>query len=361
MPRGDGRKPSWRASWNNERGAGAVLADEIIADGRRSQADALYRGGLSALGAAIHQSSRYELSVGVMRSAVTVHRGPVVATVRALPLCRLPFRSTWFEWLGPDPFGERRNVLGPDRHAPVPRRFGALVQTDASRQRGTMTWAWVHDGIGLNICPIACAFDWCSEPEEVPDLRDLWFASHGLDPQQSWEIAKRDLYKMPNMKGTPEAIAVSEQERFGLVWSPFVAEFARWYEQRHGPLSPEHGLWQAAIGDITGEPGILRAAILLMNSRNLIATEHVPTPTKLNKAREKRGKPPLLDYTQVRVSMSRALAGRAGSTGEREASRFHAVAGHFKVRKSGIYWWNDHTRGDPTRGTVRRADHMVEL
>lgn len=53
------------------------------------------------------------------------------------------------------------------------------------------------------------------------------------------------------------------------------------------------------------------------------------------------------------------LAARAGSASDRNSPRLHAVRGHFKVRKHGVYWWSDFMRGDPRRGSIRTQTREV--
>ena len=99
---------------------------------------------------------------------------------------------------------------------------------------------------------------------------------------------------------------------------------------------------------------MLQSVILLLNSRNMTAAQAVPAPERLNRQRARKGRAPLLDYTTIRIKLSRSLAQRAGADSERSAARLHVVSGHFKVRKSGIFWWSDHARGesDPGRGAA---------
>jgi hypothetical protein len=105
--------------------------------------------------------------------------------------------------------------------------------------------------------------------------------------------------------------------------------------------------------DIRGEPGVVRSILLLLNSKNLTHSEDTPAPERLNRQRAKAGRLPLLGHTKIRIKLSRALQQRAGEERQKEASRLHAVRGHFKVRASGVYWWSDFMRGDPTRGSLR--------
>jgi hypothetical protein len=338
-----------------------MLADDVLA-ACGGLADQTFSGTITALARDIRRAARYDLTPGVMLSAQTVHHSPKGTRMRALPLCRLPFEYTWFEWPGQDPAGAAPHVVGPERYAPVPRRCGALVTVDESRQRGVMTWAWFTKEMnqGINVCPLSFCFDWREDFEPFDDLVEAAIRRHGI-PKAEVDLygIEQAMAKYPRLRGiSPEALA-ADRDRFGIVWSPYAARFAQEYERQRGSIDPSHTLWQYAIGDITGEPSMLQCVILLLNSRNMTDAQTVPAPERLNRQRARKAKGPLLDYTTIRIKLSRTMMQRAGAPGERSASRMHVVSGHFKVRKSGIYWWSDHARGDPTQGVVRQQTRKV--
>lgn len=98
------------------------------------------------------------------------------------------------------------------------------------------------------------------------------------------------------------------------------------------------------------------SALILLNCRNAVVTERVPAPDRLNKKRVKLKRSPIPEYRTVKVHLSgsakRAWAEQGVSSTKIRDGAF--VIGHFKVRKSGIYWWGFHMRGGgPTRKTRR--------
>jgi hypothetical protein len=96
----------------------------------------------------------------------------------------------------------------------------------------------------------------------------------------------------------------------------------------------------------------------MMNIKNASNfSRHAPSE-ELNAARTKRGKPPLQSYTYVHL-----LAGaedHMASGGESEETKqtraAHVVRGHFKNRKTGVYWWNAHVAG---AGEVKHRDAYI--
>jgi hypothetical protein len=315
-----------------------MLADDLIA-AVGSPFDAAYCGAFGELAKRLRTAQRFDLSPEVMRSAFTVAHSPIGGQLRALSLCKLPFRQAWFEWPGgyAGTPSERTDII-----APVPKRMGALVETDESLQRGTIVYAWRHDdgAGGANICPLAVTFDWRATGAEPLD--DLTSASrwHLRATDADW----RDLAeKFPRVRNSAREDVVADNYRFGVVLNPMMQTFLDVAAQGAFDL-----LLNAASKDIEGEPTLLRAAVMLLNSRNLAEYQPRPIAAKLNHARKKNGKPALLDYTHVRIRLSRALGERAGMAADpRAPSRLHLVRGHFKVRATGVYWWAPFARGTP--------------
>ena len=158
-----------------------MLADDIIATAG-SDDDAIYQGAFTDLARRLRGAQRFDLAPEVLRSAFTIVQSPIGAQLRALPLCRLPFRSTWFEW--PGGFAGIPSERT-DCDAPVPKRMGALVDTDESLQRGSIVYAWKHPNGRLNFCPLGITFDWRAEPEPLDDLANMskW---HSKATEEKW-------------------------------------------------------------------------------------------------------------------------------------------------------------------------------
>jgi hypothetical protein len=113
------------------------------------------------------------------------------------------------------------------------------------------------------------------------------------------------------------------------------------------------------LADIQGEGMILQCLLCMLNSRNVVQHEVVDL-SKLNKARKKRGKVPLYDYTRTTISLTRSMHRIGEARGmSREASRQHLVRGHFKIRRTGVYWWSPFLRGDAAKGEIRREEYEV--
>jgi len=98
-------------------------------------------------------------------------------------------------------------------------------------------------------------------------------------------------------------------------------------------------MWQHDVGQ---EVIFLISALLLLNSRNAVEREAV-SYGKLNRSREKKGKPPILDHTVVRLRIPKGAMGTGSRSLAARAS--HWVKGHPKFRRTGVFWWSPHVRG----------------
>jgi hypothetical protein len=78
---------------------------------------------------------------------------------------------------------------------------------------------------------------------------------------------------------------------------------------------------------------------------------------RLNAARARRGKAPLLDHIEIRLALGErgSEAGGARGQGLRMPARLHQVRGHLVRRGDRIFWRTAHMRGDITRIIASRT------
>lgn len=105
---------------------------------------------------------------------------------------------------------------------------------------------------------------------------------------------------------------------------------------------------------------LLADCIIRMNSPAVSEQKPCEDQTKLNRSREKKGKQPLFSYHILglteklrRVHRELKVAGDEGA-----GVRFHKRSGHYKVCKTGIFWWTDHVVGRVDLGVVDK-DYTV--
>jgi hypothetical protein len=337
-----------------------MLADQICAEGAGELARAL---GVDhdGLAAAVRHASRFVLEDGVMNTALTARDTPADSRLRALALARFPFELSWFEWSGSALAGRRNQSMNRELHAPTPRRIGVLVTTDESMQRGMADYVWQHereDG-GVTPCPVRVTFDWRVDWEPPPNETLELPPAERLEQirQIAHEHETQDARRAAILKSSPEAL-LEDNARVGFVVSPYWLNTLHAMDARDPAFARK--MLREAGRDLTGECDILRSVVMVMNSRNLVALSPYTMPEKVARKRAREGKSPLLDHTEVRIRLSRALYARAGSGDTRDSPALHAVRGHFKARASGLYWWSPHMRGDAGRGTAPRRSYRVQ-
>lgn len=109
-------------------------------------------------------------------------------------------------------------------------------------------------------------------------------------------------------------------------------------------------------------------AVGFMHCKNVSLRTEEP-PAKLNRARSKRGKPPLVRFHTLEIEPMKQILkheGQVEKTGLRQA--LHLCRGHFKDyrasglfgRHKGLYWWDAHVRGSATESVVMK-DYSISV
>jgi hypothetical protein len=286
------------------------LADDILP--RVDQASA----------ALLRAAPKFVISREVLMSATAVLKLPMAAQLQALKLCRLPFTSCWFEWT-----------------AAYGGRIGVLLRADENEHElyAGRCWSFVWNDVkdAGDYGPVGI-FDW-REVRQLPD--------HPLS-DADWEDCRTE-GRNPLRMGAAAGEGRREWEE---------------YRARHRvaivPGMPEPDLEET--GFVISWMSYARAFLLLMNSKNIIGTTSITHTEKLQRARIKSRKAPLLDYTRVDIKLSKAMAARAGAAADpAHPKRLHICRGHLKIRRTGIFWWNAHPRGSADAGIIREQVRHV--
>jgi hypothetical protein len=107
--------------------------------------------------------------------------------------------------------------------------------------------------------------------------------------------------------------------------------------------------------DWAGEAVYLLAVVGLLNARNAIELEPVDL-SRINRARLKNDKRLLFEHKLLRIA--RRVHKRVYPDGKGHVDhapmRAHMVRGHWKNRKSGIYFWHPFVRGDAKHGKIEK-------
>jgi hypothetical protein len=213
----------------------------------------------------------------------------------------------------------------------------------------------------VELCPVALLIDMTAEghlahdPQGAAQKRDATI--QGLQKLLLSSTQRWDQKVAANPRELEAMLALSN--RIFFVRSTYFAPVATAIVQHSGARALER-LLNLSRPNAEAEAGLLLAILMLLNSRNGTSREPADL-TKINAARRKQGRHPLLDFCTVNLRLS---ASRSRALGRSDVPvhlmRAHLVRGHFKIRRSGIYWWSPHIRGDANLGMLRK-DYKVTL
>lgn len=137
---------------------------------------------------------------------------------------------------------------------------------------------------------------------------------------------------------------------------------------RYGTQTKEEFL-DALVLDAGDEIKCAINALACLNAKNVRAID-VPPEEKLNRKRIRNGKPPFFEYKVLDIFLGENVRKTVSGGGQRSkaalleilrtGTRLHAVRGHFKKRKTGLFWWSHFVRGVPKNGMVAKDYNLKE-
>ena len=366
------------------------LADEI-ASAAGGPGDQITFGAIGAFAKLLAEAQCFELSADVVAACREVPRSKPSSLLSALPYVRVPYERVWLEW---QPLGEE-DEEDDDQARPLPKRIGCLIESAPSLDYGMMRWAWMHgDSVPaegrLVVSLWMGVFNWRVDGDlqkemywtadmidKIPPAKaaaiERYFGAP-LDPEGLRQLAKQQV---------PTADQAGEHMRSG---STYWARLANDREEmtaaaelgRHFSFMLNIHYMDFAIAarriaseafqqqlrntaeDVKGEHLFATAFLMLLNARHGLASNREDL-ARLNRKRTGSGKRALREFVITRLDLSRGVASRAAARGlSREAARRHLVRGHFKVRRSGIYWWSPFVRGRSGEVPLKRESYAAQ-
>lgn len=351
------------------------LADKII-NAQGGTNDRGSCGGITKAAPSIEKAQRFVFSQEAIGACFELSQSRPSSLLEALPMCRAPFQLMWLEWghIPGRPFSSEWPDKSVDAKDFLPQRFGALIECiDDTHQRFGISFFWNFtskkaDGETvryledrgedcINICPMGVIVNWHDHWQPMDRLSALKPALSDSDLEKvickSWPVAKF----LGDQKERDAILKMDKSAVAAVV--PHMRDFVDLLkkEQRFETIEKFIG---ASMRDISGEIKIIQAALCLMNSKNCVAMEKAKL-SKINARRLKKKKKPLLSYSTVTINLSKIDQHFADSQNlSREEIRRHVVRGHFKLRKSGVYWWRPFLRGNIKIGQVIRTGYAIE-
>jgi hypothetical protein len=244
------------------------------------------------------------------------------------PFCYIPFPLSWIEWAQADrphwdwegPYKAR--PIDHERHQRAPLRVGVLLEQQDNRASCFL----IHLFWKLKEKPDNGASEYNGSLAALQF--DAEKAAIKLEPQSD-----------PLLNGTR-----TKRSEFGQGLLAYVLA--------QNPAAAQR-MVEYAAEDWGGEFRYVISVLGLLNTRN-VANRAPVDNTAMNKKRARHGKRELFSHTLLKVRPSILVrAGYDGPSGHREL-RLHVVRGHFKNRKTGLFFWNSHARGKLQVGQISK-------
>jgi len=342
----------------------------------------------------IARAGRFRLSYDAMLAAESLRASPVAQRLGLYKIIRMPARDVWIEFSMkerheaakeysrlrgiPDPIW-RPNIEAD----PIGKVAYVLAGNDDSGQAAMVGYAhqFVTGKIGaapfghiidyrpiltLRARAMAGAHKVGLRPSQVSTKLDSMWT---IDPAQ-WraeaekEVAAGRLTKKEYRNAiSPETLsAVAEmKDREFIVTAPgahhYLEELFTTQEIQRSKISN----FCLTMGEyINNELPYLQIILALICSSGLRTLEAIDPPPKQQRARARRGRLPMLSHHVVKIRIGDRQAARASAEGAGSPLRYHMCRGHWKIRKTGVFFWRSFWRGDAALGTIEKDYEVTD-
>ncbi len=355
-----------------------LLCDQVVAMRNRILA---VPGALQAATASIQRivsvadtlpsAPRFILANDVTEALITSSIDYPEALTGCIDAIRIPWRCAWFEW--DDDFARDtwrrahvRQRVQDDNF--MPKRVGFIVETDESGRRGEISVLWPvpeSDGKG----GLTSNYDGMV----MSNLPTIHF---DLDRQDLDARAMVGAASLERATGIPIPVIGFNNDlepgRARYLDRIRATMMMDWSNSGVAKLITHLGHYNPvefvsnAVADIWSEYCMLVPAAAMMNARQAVRTATVDR-ARLNKARVKSGRSPLLDHLVVSMNVSpeeRAERRRVAAGGAAGPRATHWVRGHLVHRGGTIFWRRPHIRigvGDAPVGRTVRVHGQPEI
>jgi hypothetical protein len=370
------------------------LADLVIA-AQGGDCDQMFEGAVTSIAKVLANAQRYELTDEVVAACRNVSVSKPSSILSALRFTRMPYPDVWIE--------RQEHPERPSSDPQCPHRVGCLIESAAAGAVGMMTFVWSHsldDPAKLTVGPMGVRFDWREHGDLAREADTAADRFEVLPVEQKREFESRLKEALGVAMPVAEFVEhMRQQAKASRADADLMAEVmathekSRWRQVARDPAEVEaacrllshsghvcsshcaiffllaraRGLvdqpgWADAMNswnnDILGEYAFFHSFVCLLNARHGL-TKTIDNPVRINRRRVQAGKRPLSEFIVTRLDLARAFANRSAAVGlDRAAVRQHLCSGHFKTRKSGIFWWSPHLRG---KGPSAPRDHYRVL
>jgi hypothetical protein len=280
---------------------------------------------------------RYVLDDDVAALAMRIALGDAARLIDCLDLVRIGAPLLWLEW---NERGSLRAMaeLGIREPASEARsaRVGLLVRSDPTGRRGDFSIVWEGEAPEPDLSPLRVKFD----------LDDSTFANHESGGREGRRVVIKESEPLTRLLAHARFCLAKEWDvYFGVACSD---------------ASKREEAWLQNLNMATADFPFLVAFCLLISAKSAFALRP-KSFDRLNAARARSRKPPLLDHIEVSARIDRPAS--TGDEGRdpvgRAPSRLHLVCGHLVRRGARVFWRRAHLRGAADRGVI--ASRTISL
>lgn len=281
-------------------------------------------------------ATRYVLSDELTRLCTALAYSKGASTLACADLLHVPAERVWVEWANAPWRNElaRYGFSSPEGSTPS-GRGGVFIRSTPHGRCGLLRTFWADGESESKVLAssMEAYFDFDTPDDEEPEV---------FDQQQ------RSLLRVSDSTvGDADVLRRCFRFRFERSWQDYYAK-ANLTSEQDASIT-HHSLGTIAIGI-----PVLLAFLLLLVTRPGLPRRPLMLE-RLNRARAKSGKEPLLEQVEVFAPLlpEYRSAGSEGGGAARRTRRLHHVRGHLVRRGSKLFWRVPHLRGSARAGSIR--------
>ena len=280
--------------------------------------------------------TRYVLSDDLTRLCTALAYSKGSNTLACADLLHVPAERVWVEWCEAPWLAElTRYGFEPNEQSMVTGRRGAFIHCSPTGRRGLIRAFWATGQTDLDVLAscMEAYFDFDTPDGEAPPAPDA-------ANRPTISVFDRGL-------GNADILRRCFRFRYERTWAEYYA---------NASLSPKESdaVARHALGTIAIEIPVMLAFFLLLATRPGLSRRPLMLE-RLNRARSRSGKAPLLDHMEVFAPLipEYPLSCSTESGIGRRPPRLHHVRGHLVRHGSQLFWRVPHLRGSARAGVVR--------
>jgi hypothetical protein len=279
---------------------------------------------------------RFVLSDELTRLCTALAYSKGASTLACADLLHVPAELVWVEWCH-FPWLRELEQYGFPVHDPRSDRGGrrgALIRSTPDGRRGTLRTFWTEEG-------------------DTSALASSVEAYFDLDTSRDQEPDPPDGQVSPTVRVCDRAQAGDDDLLHRCFRFRFERTWREYHDQSSQSIAEREALMRHGLGTIAIDIPVILVFFLLLATRSGLP-QRCESLVRLNRARLRVGRAPLLEHIEVNCPMLPAFGtvDLKDPSGTRRSPRLHHVRGHLFRRGSELFWRVPHLRGSPRSGKV---------